>query len=195
MTSRRAKKSVLNQCSFTKLTLKKKMKPQPPTVACENGSSVGICTRCLHVLARFGAGFACSVGAWRQKLSRRSSAGSSSRVRCWLGFTHPHTHPIHLTIVCLLVLCEVDLDVVLVDLLAEEEDLLAALRGAAVVAVLDDLTKKKKIIIITINLSRYPTGLFDLYERNKCAAKVSSGVWYPNGMFRCAFTKPNLLRS
>ncbi len=36
-----------------------------------------------------GARFACSVGAYRQKVPRRSSVGSSLRVRCWLGSLFP----------------------------------------------------------------------------------------------------------
>ena len=40
----------------------------------------------LHTrFCMFRADFACSVGAYRQKFLRRSSVGSLSRVRCWLG--------------------------------------------------------------------------------------------------------------
>ncbi len=59
---------------------------QPPTVVRKIGSSVGICTRCVHVFfARFAGRFVCSVCACQQKLLHRSSGGSLLRVRCWLG--------------------------------------------------------------------------------------------------------------
>ncbi len=41
----------------------KKAGAQPPTVVCKNGSSVGICARCVHVFRTFAINFVCSVGA------------------------------------------------------------------------------------------------------------------------------------
>ncbi len=50
----------------------------------QNGRSVGICTRCVHAFARLAPIFMLSRCLFT-KFLRRSSAGSLSRVRCWLG--------------------------------------------------------------------------------------------------------------
>ena len=53
----------------------------------QDGSSVGIRTRCMHrFFLHVWRPFACSVGAYRQKFSHRSSVGSLLSVRCWLGY-------------------------------------------------------------------------------------------------------------
>ena len=51
----------------------------------QNGSSVEIHARCIHVFLHFWHQFECSVGDYRQKFLHRSSRGSLLRVRCWLG--------------------------------------------------------------------------------------------------------------
>ena len=56
----------------------------------QNGSSVGIPTRCARVFARLGARFACSVDDYQQKFLRRSSEGSLLRLHCWLGWSYVH---------------------------------------------------------------------------------------------------------
>ncbi len=61
------------------------MSTQPPTVACNDGSSVGICARCvtryLHVWRPICMLGRCSV----TKFLHLTSGGSLLRVRCWLG--------------------------------------------------------------------------------------------------------------
>ncbi len=58
---------------------------QPPTVACSVGSSVGMCTRCVHVFCTFQASTCVPSRCLLAKFLRRSSVGSLLRVRCWLG--------------------------------------------------------------------------------------------------------------
>ncbi len=49
-----------------------------------NGSSVGICTHCIHVFARLA--LTCMLSrCLPTKFLHRSSVGTLSRVRCWLG--------------------------------------------------------------------------------------------------------------
>ena len=60
---------------------------QPPTVACKNGSSVGICTRCIHVFACFAPTCMLSQCLLTNFLGR-SPLGSLLRLRCWLGMAH-----------------------------------------------------------------------------------------------------------
>ncbi len=50
----------------------------------QNGSSVGTCTRCVHVFARLAPTCVLSR-CLSTKFPRRRSVGSLSRVRCWLG--------------------------------------------------------------------------------------------------------------
>ena len=50
----------------------------------QNGSSVGICTRCIHVFTRFAP--TCMLSpCLLMKFLHWSSVGSLLRVRCWLG--------------------------------------------------------------------------------------------------------------
>ena len=57
---------------------------QPPTVACKNGSSVGIHTHCIHIFARLAQ--ICMPSRWLlTKFMHWTSVGSLLRVRCWLG--------------------------------------------------------------------------------------------------------------
>ncbi len=52
----------------------------------QNGSSVGIHTRCMHgFFCTLGRRFACSVGACQQNFCVGAQSGVLSRMRCWLG--------------------------------------------------------------------------------------------------------------
>ncbi len=59
---------------------------QPPMVACKIGSSVRICTRCMHVFLHVSRRFVCSVGAYQQNFCvGAQSEVCQECVRCWLG--------------------------------------------------------------------------------------------------------------
>ena len=58
-------------------------------VACKNGSSVGIRTRCVHgFFCEFGDDFCMLSRCLVTKFLHRSSGESPLRVRCWLGGVH-----------------------------------------------------------------------------------------------------------
>ncbi len=65
---------------------RRRRRTQPPTVACKNGSSVGMRARRVHVLARFGADFAMPSRCLPTKFLGRSSVGSLSRRSCVAGW-------------------------------------------------------------------------------------------------------------
>ena len=60
---------------------------QPPTVACKNGSSVGIRKRCMHVFLPIWRPICLLGRCLAKKFLHRSSGESLLRVHCWLGST------------------------------------------------------------------------------------------------------------
>ena len=63
------------------------MATQPTDGGMKNGSSVGIGTRCMHVIERFAPTCNAQSVLINKKFLHRSSDGSLLRVRCWLGMT------------------------------------------------------------------------------------------------------------
>ena len=52
----------------------------------QNGSSIGVCTRCIHIFARLETDLHAQSVLVRQSFLHRSSVRSLLRVRCWLGW-------------------------------------------------------------------------------------------------------------